>query len=168
MATFAGGCFWCLQHDLDLQEGVVKTIVGYTGGKTAHPTYQEVCKGTTGHIEAIELLFDPEKISYEKLLEVYWHSIDPTTNEGQFCDIGTQYRPVIYYHNEEQKWLAEESKKAIMKNEKIYVAVDIRPATDFYPAEEYHQHYYKKEPIRYKLYSENSGRDEKLREIWGK
>lgn len=152
LATFAGGCFWCTQHDFDELKGVVSTTAGYTGGTKVNPSYEEVCSGKTGHVEALQLSYDPEKISYEKLLDVYWHSIDPTRTDGQFCDIGSQYRPVIFYHNEKQKQLAEKTKKERSSQ------VDIRPASTFYPAEEYHQKFYKKKPAHYQAYHRASGR----------
>lgn len=165
-AIFAGGCFWCLEHDLDQVDGVIYTLSGYTGGDWPNPTYEQVCSGKTGHVEAVQVTYDPQRISYQKLLNIYWHSIDPTRSEGQFCDIGKQYRPVIFYLNEEQKRLAELSKDEISK--KIHpVKVDILPATTFYPAEEYHQKFYKKSPTHYLLYHEGSGRDDRLHELWG-
>ncbi|HSX03353.1 MAG TPA: peptide-methionine (S)-S-oxide reductase MsrA [Rhabdochlamydiaceae bacterium] len=155
-ATFAGGCFWCTQSDFDKLPGVISTTVGYTGGKKIYPTYDEVSSGRTGHVEATQVIFDPKKISYEKLLEVYWHSIEPTRNDGQFCDIGSQYRPVIFYHSEEQRVLAEKSKNALKMKP---VKVDILPAETFYSAEEYHQKYYKKKPSEYEFYRSHSGRE---------
>lgn len=158
-ATFAGGCFWCTQSDFDLLPGVLSTQVGYTGGKKIYPTYAEVCSGKTGHVEAIQILYDPKKISYEALLDAYWQSIDPTRSDGQFCDIGTQYRPIIFYHNEKQRELAEESKRSVKMKP---VKVEILPAETFYPAEEYHQEYYKKKPAEYEYYRSHSGREKRL------
>lgn len=169
VATFAGGCFWCLQHDFDEVDGVVKTTAGYTGGLKKNPTYEEVSAGDTGHVESLQVVYDPNVISYEQLLDVYWHNIDPTRNDGQFCDTGSQYRPVIFYHNEEQKRLALAYKDRLIKEKKIQpILVDILPAYTFYPAEEYHQEYYEKNPIRYKFYRFNCGRDKRLKQIWGK
>lgn len=156
-AVFAGGCFWCTQHDFDEAKGVISTTVGYTGGKTANPTYEEVCSGKTGHVEAIEVVYDTNKISYSALLTIYWNSIDPTRSDGQFCDIGTQYRPLIFYRDDEQKAQAEASKKALIAKG-IPVAVDILPAKPFYPAEQHHQEFYKKNPEHYQAYHRGSGR----------
>jgi len=168
IATFAGGCFWCMQPPFDKLKGVISTTVGYTGGQTANPTYQEVSAGGTGHVEAIQIVYDPSKISYSELLKVFWHNIDPFDAKGQFCDKGNQYRSVIFYHNAEQKALAEESKKKIEESwttEKP-VATEILPASTFYPAEEYHQEYYRKNPVRYKFYRYGCGRDRRLKQIW--
>lgn len=166
-ATFAGGCFWCLQHDFDLLNGVISTTSGYSGGKAKNPTYEEVCSGSTGHVECVQVVFDPEKVSYETLLDCYWHQIDPTRNDGQFCDIGSQYRPVIFYHSAAQKQAAEKSKKQLLNNKKIEsVHVDILPIALFYPAEDYHQDYYRKNPVRYKFYHSHSGRTQRLKELW--
>jgi len=169
-ATFAGGCFWCMEHPFDQLEGVVSVTPGYTGGTKKNPTYEEVSSGTTGHAESVQIVYDPSKISYAKLLDVFWHNIDPTVKDQQFCDAGTQYRSAIFYYNEEQKLLAEESKKALEKSGRFKgpIYTEIVPASEFYPAEEYHQHYYKKNPIRYKFYRYNCGRDQRLDELWGK
>jgi len=164
-AAFAGGCFWCVQHAFDDIDGVLSTQVGYTGGTVKSPTYEQVCSGTTGHFEAIQITFDPSKISYKKLLDIYWHNIDPTKTDGQFCDIGSQYRPAIFYHDESQKKIAEESKKELLKTKNI--VVEILPAQPFYPAEDYHQKYYQKSPFRYELYDLGSGRKNRLKELWG-
>jgi peptide-methionine (S)-S-oxide reductase len=168
-ATFAGGCFWCMEHPFDELEGVVSVTSGYTGGHKKNPTYEEVSSGTTGHTESVQILYDPAKIAYAKLLDVFWHNIDPTVQDRQFCDAGTQYRSAIFYHNEEQKRLAEESKKALEKSGRFKspIYTEIVPASEFYPAEEYHQHYYKKNPIRYNFYRYNCGRDQRLNELWG-
>ncbi|MGE5195813.1 MAG: peptide-methionine (S)-S-oxide reductase MsrA [Anaerolineae bacterium] len=168
-ATFAGGCFWCMQSPFDHLKGVVSTTVGYTGGVKDNPTYEEVSAGTTGHVEAVQVLYDPQKVSYQKLLEVYWQNIDPTRNDGQFCDQGLQYRPIIFYHNQQQELAAQESKKKLIADQKINpILVEILPAKTFYPAEDYHQDYYKKNPIRYKFYRYRCGRDQRLKELWGK
>ena len=152
IATFAGGCFWCLQHDFDQTLGVLSTLVGYTGGVTTHPTYQEVCRGTTGHVEALQITFDPSTISYQNLLDLYWHSIDPTRSDGQFCDTGPQYKPVIFYHDEEQRRLAEVSKEALIQRG-LLVKVSILPEASFYHAEAYHQKYYEKSSDQYNVYA---------------
>lgn len=169
VAIFAGGCFWCVESDFDKVEGVVATISGYTGGKTANPTYEEVSSGTTGHAESVEVIFDPKKVSYQHLLEVYWTSIDPTVKDRQFCDTGTQYRTAIFYSNEEQRRAAEESKKKVeaTKPFKAPIVTEITMAGTFYPAEDYHQDFYKKNPVRYKLYRTGCGRDARLKELWG-
>jgi peptide-methionine (S)-S-oxide reductase len=167
-ATFAGGCFWCLQDAFDSFPGVLSTTVGYTGGSTANPTYKDVCGGKTGHVEAIEVVYDPQKITFQQLLEVYWHSIDPSRGDGQFCDIGPQYRPIIFYHNETQRQEAIESKVKLLEAGALpRVMVDIAPAPPFYFAEDYHQKYYDKSYSRYELYYSRSGRSKRLKEIWG-
>jgi peptide-methionine (S)-S-oxide reductase len=167
-ATFAGGCFWCMEHPFDELEGVVSVTPGYTGGHKKNPTYEEVSSGTTGHAESVQIVYDPAKVAYTKLLDVFWHNIDPTVQNRQFCDTGTQYRTAIFFHDEEQKRLAEESKRALEKSGRFKgpVYTEIVPASEFYPAEEYHQHYYKKNPIRYKFYRYNCGRDQRLKEVW--
>lgn len=168
VALFAGGCFWCTQHDFDHIDGVISTTAGYTGGEKNNPTYDEVSSGTTGHAEALQVVYDPKKVSYSQLLDIYWHSIDPTTRDGQFCDLGTQYRPIIFYLNDEQKRLAVESKNKIIQSKQVgKVVVDILAASKFYPAEEYHQTFYEKNPAHYQSYRQGSARDKKLREIWG-
>lgn len=166
VATFAGGCFWCVEADFDKVEGVVETISGYTGGKEEDPTYKEVSSGATGHTEAVRIKYDPDQVSYEELLEVFWINHDPTTLDRQFCDQGSQYRPGIFYHNAEQKRLAEQSKKHVKMAESFEVLTPVQEATAFYPAEDYHQNYYKKNPIRYKVYRYGCGRDARLRELW--
>lgn len=168
-ATFAGGCFWCMQPPFDKLAGVISTKAGYTGGRKKNPTYEEVSAGGTGHAESVEIVYDPAKISYEKLLDVFWHNIDPTTRDRQFCDAGNQYRTAIFYHDEKQKKLAEESKRALDKTKpfKAPIVTEITRTTVFYPAEEYHQKYYVKNPVRYKFYRYNCGRDQRLRELWG-
>ncbi|HEV8660992.1 MAG TPA: peptide-methionine (S)-S-oxide reductase MsrA [Thermoanaerobaculia bacterium] len=164
-ATFAGGCFWCMVHPFDQLKGVTKVTSGYAGGRTKNPTYEEVSAGGTGHRESVEVIYDPKQIAYAKLLDVFWHNIDPTNNNGQFCDHGDQYRSAIFYHDAEQKRLAEASKAALQKRMKVYT--DILPAGDFYAAEEYHQDYYKKNPVRYRFYRLNCGRDYVLNKLWG-
>lgn len=168
-ATFAGGCFWCMEQPFDSQPGVLSVMPGYTGGTSKNPTYKEVSNGGTGHAEAVEIIFDPAKISYEKLLQIFWRNIDPTTIDRQFCDQGNQYRAAIFYHNERQLKLAQQSKKLVeqQKNFKEPVVTGIVPAATFYPAEEYHRQYYKKNPIRYSYYRSSCGRDKRLKEIWG-
>lgn len=167
IATFAGGCFWCVQQDFDHVTGVLSTSVGYTGGHLSHPTYEQVCEGATGHVEAIQIAFDPKQISYQKLVTLFLHGIEPHRSEGQFCDVGAQYRPVIFFHNEEQKQIA---KNVIQQLEKTMgsFAVAIEPASAFYPAEEYHQKFYQKEAGHYERYSKGSGRAKRLKDIWGK
>jgi peptide-methionine (S)-S-oxide reductase len=168
-ATFAGGCFWCMEGPFDKLDGVVSTTSGYTGGTRKNPTYEQVSSGGTGHAEAVQIVYDPAKISYEKLLEVFWHNIDPVAQNRQFCDVGTQYRSAIFFHDANQKRLAEASKAEIQKRfAKQPVATEIVQATAFYPAEEYHQDYYKKNPLRYKFYRSGCGRDARLEELWGK
>jgi peptide-methionine (S)-S-oxide reductase len=170
MATFAGGCFWCVEEAFDEVEGVVSTTSGYTGGHKKNPTYHEVSAGGTGHAEAVQVVYDPKKVSYSDLLEVFWHNIDPTTPNRQFCDVGSQYRSAIFYHNEMQKRLAEASKREIEKSKpfKEPIVTEITKASEFYPAEEYHQDYHHKNPIRYKFYRYGCGRDQRLSQVWGK
>jgi len=168
IATFAGGCFWCVESDFDKVDGVISTTSGYTGGHTANPSYEQVSHGGTGHAEAVEIAYDPAKVSYKKLLDVFWHNIDPLAKDRQFCDHGDQYRSAIFYHDEEQRALAEASKAAVEKRFEQPVATQIVAAGAFYKAEEYHQDYYKKNPIRYKFYRFNCGRDARLEELWGK
>lgn len=167
-AIFAGGCFWCVEADFDKVDGVISTTSGYTGGHTANPTYEQVSHGGTGHAESVEIVYDPAKVSYKKLLDVFWHDIDPLAKDRQFCDHGDQYRSAIFYHDEEQRALAEASKAEVEKRFKQPVATQIVPAGPFYKAEEYHQDYYMKNPIRYKFYRFNCGRDARLEELWGK
>ena len=169
-ATFAGGCFWCMEPPFEKLDGVKEVISGYTGGHKANPTYKEVSSGTTGHVEAVEVIFDPAKVSYEKLLDVFWRQVNPTDNGGQFVDRGTSYVTGIFYHTEEQKRLAEASKKRLGQTGRFDkpIVTPIRPAGPFYRAEEYHQDYYKKNPIRYKFYRYNSGRDQYLEKVWAK
>lgn len=167
VATFAGGCFWCVQKDFDGVKGVISTTSGYTGGNIHNPTYEEVSAGGTGHVEAVEVVYDPKRVSYEELLNFYFHNIDPTRNDGQFCDKGKQYRPVIFYHSEDQKKLAENYRQKLIESKKIHpILVEIVPVATFYPAEEYHQKYYEKNPLSYKFYRYNCGRDKRLKELW--
>lgn len=169
-ATFAGGCFWCMEPPFEKLKGVDAVISGYTGGRTENPTYEEVSSGRTGHAEAVEVHYDPSKITYRELLDVFWRNIDPTTRDRQFVDTGSQYRTAIFYHTEEQKRLAEESKKQLDASGRFGkpIVTEIVPAGKFYPAEEYHQDYYKKSATRYKFYRFNSGRDQYLERTWGK
>lgn len=168
-ATFAGGCFWCMEPPFDKLDGVLSTTSGYTGGKKLNPTYQEVSDGGTGHAEAVEIVYDAAKISYEKLLEVYWRNIDPTVKDQQFCDHGSQYRTAIFFHDEQQKKTAEAAKAELLKAKpfKGDIVTEITMAGPFYPAEEYHQNYYLKNPVKYKFYRFNCGRDARLKELWG-
>ena len=153
-----------MEHPFDQLEGVLSVQVGYTGGKTINPSYEEVCSGKTGHTEAVQIVFDPEEISYQTLLDIFWHNIDPTTKDQQFCDIGTQYRTAVFYHSERQKEEAEKSRAGLT----LPVVTEIVPAGPFYPAEEYHQHYYQKSPTHYQFYRWGSGRDKRLNELWKK
>jgi methionine-S-sulfoxide reductase len=169
LATFAGGCFWCMQGPFDFLEGVISTKAGYIGGSKEKPTYEEVSEGKTGHTEAVEVEYDPEKISYERLLETFWQNIDPTTKNQQFADKGTQYRTAIFYHTEEQRNLAVLSKKKLEESGKFDkpVVTEIAPASKFYPAEDYHQDYYKKNPFHYESYKRGSGRKTFIEKKWG-
>jgi peptide-methionine (S)-S-oxide reductase len=166
-ATFAGGCFWCMEPPFDALDGVVSTTSGYTGGRTDKPTYEDVSRGNTGHTEAVEIVYDPRRVTYAQLLEVFWRNIDPLTADRQFCDIGSQYRAGIFVHDESQRRLAEESKRAVAERLKKPVVTEVMTASRFWPAEEYHQDYYKKNPLRYKFYRAGCGRDQRLRAIWG-
>jgi peptide-methionine (S)-S-oxide reductase len=168
-ATFAGGCFWCVEADFDKIEGVISTTSGYIGGRTANPTYNEVSAGGTGHTEAVQIVFDPARVSYRKLVDRLWTTIDPTVKDQQFCDIGSQYRTGIFYHDEQQRKDAEASKAAIEKTKpfKQPIVTEITMATKFTPAEDYHQDYYLKNPIRYRYYRNGCGRDARLRQLWG-
>ena len=168
IATFAGGCFWCTEADFDKVEGVISTTSGYTGGHVANPTYEAVGRGGTGHTEAVEIVYDPAKVSYQKLLDVFWRNHDPLAKNRQFCDRGDQYRPAIFYHNEEQRRLAEQTKAMHQARFKQPIQTEIVAAGPFYKAEEYHQDYYHKNPIRYQFYRFNCGRDARLEELWGK
>jgi len=168
-ATFAGGCFWCMQHPFDELPGVISTTSGYTGGTEEKPTYVQVSAGSTGHTEAVQVMFDPNVINYSQLLDVYWKNTDPTTPNRQFCDVGSQYRPAIFYHDENQKTLAEASKEAINQSKSFAdsIITEITAASTFWVAEEYHQNYYIKNPIRYKYYRFGCGRDHRLKQLWG-
>ena len=169
-ATFAGGCFWCMQPPYDNLEGVVSTRVGYTGGGLEGPTYEDVSSGATGHAESVEVTYDPSKVSYSKLLDVFWQNIDPTVLDRQFADTGTQYRTAIFYHDDEQKKMASASKEKLEKSGMFDkdIVTTIEPVSEFYEAENYHQEYYKKNPVRYKQYKIGSGRAGYLKEKWGK
>jgi len=168
-ATFAGGCFWCVEADFDKVDGVISTTSGYIGGRVANPTYGQVSAGATGHTEAVEIVFDPRKVSYERLLEVFWVSIDPTVLNRQFCDVGSQYRSGIFVHDETQRRAAEASKARLANNKPFRepIVTPIETASTFFPAEEYHQDYYRKNPVRYRYYRSGCGRDERLKELWG-
>ena len=167
-AIFAGGCFWCLEHDLKNIPGVLDVKSGYTGGHVVNPSYEQVSAQKTGHKEAVKVTYDPSKISYGELLENYWHNIDPFDSRGQFCDKGDSYKAVIFYTNEDQRTQAEESKKKLEAEFKQPIATEIVPAAPFYLAEEYHQEYSEKNPIRYKYYRFTCRRDKRLAEVWGK
>ena len=168
LATFAGGCFWCLVKPFDQLKGIEKVVSGYTGGHVVNPTYQQVCSGTTGHVEAVQITFDPAVFPYEKLVEIYWTLIDPTDPGGQFFDRGESYTTAIFYHNEEQRKIAEQSKKRLEESGKFDkpIVVKILPAKPFYPAEEYHQDYYKKNPQHYERYFIGSGRAQFIKQHW--
>jgi peptide-methionine (S)-S-oxide reductase len=169
-ATFAGGCFWCMEPPFDRIAGVVSTTSGYIGGRTRNPTYAHVSSGGTGHAEAVEVVYDPQQVSYERLLEIFWHNVDPLDAGGQFCDRGSQYRTGIFFHDDEQKRLAEASKAKLQASGRFDrpIVTEVVAATTFYPAEEYHQDYYTKNPVRYKFYRYNCGRDRRLEQLWGK
>ena len=170
VASFAGGCFWCVETDFEKLPGVVKVISGYTGGQKENPTYEEVSSGTTGHVEAVQVYYDPSKVTYDQLLDYFWRHIDPTDPGGSFVDRGSQYGSIIFYHDEEQERLAEKSKEALGKSRRFDkpIRTEIRKLPKFYEAEEYHQDYSKKNPIRYKYYRWGSGRDQFLEKVWGK
>jgi len=170
VAVFAGGCFWCTEADFDKLPGVLETTSGYIGGSIENPTYEEVSSGRTGHIEAVQVRFDPRQTSYAKLLEDFWPTIDPINGNGQFCDNGPQYRSAIFYLNAEQKHLAEASKTALAASGRLAqpIATEILAATPFYAAEDYHQDYHTKNPLRYNYYRHGCGRDQRLKELWGK
>ncbi|WP_099222196.1 peptide-methionine (S)-S-oxide reductase MsrA [Listeria costaricensis] len=167
-AIFAGGCFWCMVKPFDTLPGIIQVVSGYTGGKTVNPTYEEVCSGTTGHAEAVEITFDPAVFPYEKLVEVYWQQTDPTDRTGQFVDRGTSYRPAIFYTTEEQKRIAEQSKQKLAESGRFKkpIVTEIVPASVFYPAEDYHQDFYKKDSAHYKGYRNASGRDRFIDSHW--
>jgi len=166
-AIFAGGCFWCMEPPFDKLDGVISTTSGYTDGQQKNPTYKQVSAGGSGHTEAIEIVFDPAKVGYEKLLEVFWLNIDPVNAKGQFCDFGTQYRTGIYYLNDEQQKLAVASLKSIKSKLNKPVATELKAASKFYPAEDYHQNYYQVNPVRYNYYRWSCGRDQRLKQLWG-
>jgi peptide-methionine (S)-S-oxide reductase len=166
-ALFAGGCFWCEETAFEGQPGVSAVLSGFTGGQKVNPSYEEVSSGGTGHAESVRVVYDPKKISYERLLEIFWHNVDPFSKDGQFCDRGNQYRPAIFYSDDGQKKAAEESKRAVEKQLGKPVVVEITKAGPFYPAEEYHQDFYKKNPARYHSYRLGCGRDARLKEVWG-
>jgi peptide-methionine (S)-S-oxide reductase len=167
-AIFAGGCFWCLEADFDKLPGVIATESGYTGGTTPNPTYHQVSAGGTGHTEAVRVSYDPAKVSYQQLVDYFWRHIDPTVKDRQFCDAGNQYRSAIYWQNESERKIAEASRDALLKGGKFkQIYTEIAAASVFYPAEEYHQDYYKKNPIRYTYYRNGCGRDARVQEVWG-
>jgi peptide-methionine (S)-S-oxide reductase len=168
-AIFAGGCFWCMEPPFDKTEGVISTTSGYSGGDKPNPTYHDVSSGTTGHYEVVRVEYDPAKVSYRKLLDVLWHNIDPFNSRGQFCDQGPQYRAVIFYQNDEEKRLAEASKAELEASKRFQepIVTQILPAKAFYPAEDYHQDFYLKNPLKYKFYRFNCRRDARLDEVWG-
>jgi peptide-methionine (S)-S-oxide reductase len=170
VAIFAGGCFWCVEADFDKVPGVLSTTSGYIGGRKANPTYSQVSSGGTGHTEAVKIVYDPAMVTYDKLLYVFWRNVDPLTREGQFCDFGTQYRTGIFYVNDAQKTAAEASKAAIEESGRFKrpIVTEIAAAGPFYAAEDYHQNFYKTNPVRYNLYRFNCGRDARLEELWGK
>lgn len=169
-AVFAGGCFWCMEEAFEQVEGVVLVTSGYMGGHKANPTYEEVSAGITGHAESVEVAYDAAKVSYQTLLDHFWKNVDPLTPNAQFCDHGTQYRSAIFYGNEEEKRLAEASRQAIEQSNKLKgtIVTQVVMATTFYPAEDYHQDFYKKNPLRYKFYKLNCGRVARLEQLWGK
>jgi len=168
VATFAGGCFWCTEADFDKVKGVISTTSGYIGGKIANPGYERVSAGGTGHAEAVEVVYDPAKVSYELLLTFYWRHVDPTVKNAQFCDHGDQYRTAIFVRNAEERALAEASKKKVEAEFKVPVYTQIADAGPFYAAEDYHQDFYLKNPTKYKFYRWNCGRDQRLEQLWGK
>jgi peptide-methionine (S)-S-oxide reductase len=169
VATFAGGCFWCMEPPYEKLPGVVEVISGYTGGSKANPTYEQVSGGSTGHAEAVQVIYDPKKVTYEQLLDVFWHNIDPTVKDRQFCDSGTQYRSAIFYMDNAQRQAAEASLAALQKSKpfKEPIVTQVAMAGAFYPAEDYHQDYYKKNPVRYQIYRSGCGRDARLKQLWG-
>ena len=168
VAIFAGGCFWCMEPPFDALDGVLSTTSGYTGGSVPDPSYEQVSEGGTGHVEAVRVVFDPERVSYAQLLEVFWHNVDPLDDGGQFCDRGPTYRSEIFVADAEQRRLAEESRREVGERLGRPVVTQIRDAGPFYPAEEYHQDYYRKNPIRYRFYRSRCGRDARLEALWGR
>jgi peptide-methionine (S)-S-oxide reductase len=169
-AYFAGGCFWCMEEVFEKVEGVTEVVSGYMGGSVKNPAYEEVSSGRTGHAESVEVRYDPVKVTYTQLLEAFWRNIDPVTPNAQFCDHGSQYRAAIFYQGDEEQRLAEESKRAIEQSKRFAMPIvtQVVPASEFYPAEDYHQDFYKKNPIRYKYYKYTCGRSQRLEELWGK
>jgi peptide-methionine (S)-S-oxide reductase len=169
VAVFAGGCFWCMEGPFDVLPGVISTTSGYTGGHRAKPTYEQVSAGGTGHAEAVLVRYDPAKVDYTTLLDVFWHNVDPVAVDRQFCDRGSQYRSAIFYANDEQKRLADAAKQTLEASGRFDrpIATTIEPAGEFYPAEDYHQDYYQKNPLRYRFYSANCGRAQRLEQLWG-
>ncbi len=169
IATFAGGCFWCMQPPFDNARGVVSTRVGYTGGHVPNPTYAQVSAGTTGHLEAVEVTYDPKQITFDALLKIFWHNIDPTQGDGQFVDRGPQYHTAIFYHDEDQRRAAETSKAQLAASGRFDgpIVTKILPAGPFYPAEDYHQHFSDKNPLRYEIYRSGSGRSRYIERTWG-
>ena len=169
-ATFAGGCFWCVEEIYDKVPGVISTVSGYMGGVQKNPTYEQVSSGRTGHAEVVQVEYDPSKVTYDRLVEIFWRNIDPTQKDGQFCDHGPHYRSAIFYHNDEQKRLAEASRLNLSKNKpfKGEIVTEITKAAEFYPAEGYHQDFHTKSPTRYKFYKSGCGRDARLQQLWGK
>lgn len=168
IAIFAGGCFWCEEQVFEKMPGVLSVVSGYTGGTTKNPTYESVSNGGTGHLESVKIIFDPSKVTYEELLMNFWYNVDPFDPLGQFCDKGNSYKAAIFYSNDTQKKLAEDSKKQLEERFKKTIVTQILPATEFYLAEEYHQDYAEKNPLRYGFYRGSCGRDERLNEVWGK
>lgn len=169
VATFAGGCFWCMEPPYDKLDGVISTTSGYIGGYVDNPTYEQVSRGGTGHAEAVQVVYDPSKVAYERLLDVFWLNVDPLTPDAQFCDKGNQYRTAIFFHDDEQRRAANASQRAIEESGRFAqpIVTEIVPATEFFPAEDYHQDYYEKNPLRYKFYRYSCGRDARLKELWG-
>jgi len=169
-AYFAGGCFWCMEEAFEKVDGVIEAVSGYMGGTVKNPSYEEVSSGRTGHAESVEVRYDPAKVTYTQLLEAFWRNVDPVTPNAQFCDHGSQYRAAIFYQGDEQKRLAEESKRAIEQSKRFTqpIVTEVVAASDFYPAEEYHQDFYKKNPIRYKYYKFSCGRAQRLESLWDK
>lgn len=165
-ATFAGGCFWCMEEPFDELEGVISTTSGYTGGNVLNPSYKQVSAGNTGHAESVEIEYDADKVSYEQLLDVFWHNVDPTVKNKQFCDVGNQYRTAIFYHDDQQKALAQNSKEKVAQELATNIYTEITPAQEFYPAEDYHQNYYQTSTLLYKFYRSRCGRDHRLQEVW--
>ncbi|HKC94343.1 MAG TPA: peptide-methionine (S)-S-oxide reductase MsrA [Nitrospira sp.] len=169
-AYFAGGCFWCMEEAFEKVNGVIDTVSGYMGGTVKNPTYEQVSAGQTGHAESVEVQYDPSKVTYTQLVEAFWQNVDPVTPDAQFCDHGNQYRAAIFYQGEDEKRLAEESKRAIEQSKRFStpIVTQVVPASEFYPAEEYHQDFYKKNPVRYKFYKFTCGRAQRLESLWGK